>query len=79
MADSGSWSCVVDRLRAVTEGEFIIGGELGRGGMAAVFLAYDVKLNRRVAIKVMSPALLMGEGLVQRFTRSAKWTTCTSS
>jgi hypothetical protein len=71
MADSGSWSCVVDRLRAVTEGEFIIGGELGRGGMAAVFLAYDVKLNRRVAIKVMSPALLMGEGLVQRFMDEA--------
>src|SRR5262249_28491249 len=56
------WGPVVDRLRAATIGDYDIGYELGRGGMAAVFLAYDLALARHVAIKVMSPALLMGEG-----------------
>jgi serine/threonine protein kinase/alpha-tubulin suppressor-like RCC1 family protein/uncharacterized protein YjdB len=65
------WNLIVEKLRAATAGEFVIGGELGHGGMAAVFLGHDIKLNRRVAIKVMSPALLMGEGMVQRFVDEA--------
>ena len=39
--------------------------------MAAVFLAHDIALDRKVAIKVMSPGLLMGEGMVERFKREA--------
>ena len=66
------WGPVVDRLRAATIGEYDIGYELGRGGMAAVFLAYDLALARHVAIKVMSPALLMGEGMVERFRQEAR-------
>ena len=66
-----SWVPVVEKIRAGTAGELIIGGELGHGGMAAVFLAYDTRLNRRVAIKVMAPPLLMGQGLVQRFAEEA--------
>src|SRR5688500_9455055 len=31
--------------------------ELGRGGMATVFLAHDIRHNRRVAIKVLHPEL----------------------
>jgi eukaryotic-like serine/threonine-protein kinase len=73
MTDSldSTWTPILEKLRAATAGEFVIGGELGHGGMAAVFLAYDTRLNRRVAIKVMAPALLMGEGLVQRFANEA--------
>ena len=66
------WGPVVERLRAATIGEYDIGYELGRGGMAAVFLAYDLALARHVAIKVMSPALLMGEGMVERFRQEAR-------
>jgi eukaryotic-like serine/threonine-protein kinase len=65
------WAEVVQRLRRATHGEFEIGRELGRGGMAAVFLAHDVALDRKVAIKVMSPGLLMGEGMIERFKREA--------
>ncbi|HEU4525846.1 MAG TPA: protein kinase, partial [Gemmatimonadales bacterium] len=65
------WAEVVQRLRRATRGEFDIGQELGRGGMAAVFLAHDIALDRKVAIKVMSPGLLMGEGMIERFKREA--------
>jgi serine/threonine protein kinase len=62
---------IVERLRRATLGEFEIGRELGRGGMAVVFLAHEISLDRRVAIKVMSPGLLMGEGMVERFKHEA--------
>jgi serine/threonine protein kinase/uncharacterized protein YjdB len=70
--DSGSgWAEVVQRLRRATFGEFEIGAELGRGAMAAVFLAHEISLDRKVAIKVMSPGLLMDEGMAERFKREA--------
>ncbi|MBA2459475.1 MAG: protein kinase, partial [Gemmatimonadales bacterium] len=65
------WDEMVERLRRATLGEFEIGRELGRGGMAAVFLAHEISLDRKVAIKVMSPGLLMGEGMIERFRREA--------
>jgi len=70
--EAGSpWEVVLNRLRTVTSGEFEIGRELGRGGMAAVFLAQDLSLNRKVAIKVMAPGLMLGADMVQRFRREA--------
>jgi eukaryotic-like serine/threonine-protein kinase len=71
LSASSPWELVLARLRSVTGGEFEIGRELGRGGMAAVFLAQDLALNRRVAIKVMAPGLMLGEGMVQRFRQEA--------
>jgi len=66
-----TWAMVVERLREALAGEFDIEGELGRGGMAAVFRARELALNRRVAIKVMAPGLLLGEGMVERFRQEA--------
>lgn len=63
---------LLERLRAATRGEYDIFGELGRGGMATVYLAHEISLNRKVAIKVMSPAMVHGEGLVERFKREAR-------
>ncbi len=63
----------VDALRQATLGEYEILTELGRGGMATVYLAHDLPLDRKVAIKVLAPALLlMGEGMVERFKREAR-------
>ena len=60
-------------LRQVTVGDYEILSELGRGGMATVYLAHDIALDRKVAIKVMAPALMMmGEGMVERFKREAR-------
>lgn len=61
----------LDLLRQDTLGEFEILAELGRGGMATVYLAHDIPLDRKVAIKVMSAAL-MDEGLAERFRREAR-------
>ncbi len=59
-------------LQAATRRDYEILGELGRGGMATVYLAREIALNRKVAIKVLSPALVYGEGMVERFKREAR-------
>jgi serine/threonine-protein kinase len=66
------WLELLQKLRSATLGEYEIKGELGRGGMAAVFLAHDLQLNRRVAIKVMLPGLTYGERMWDRFLAEAR-------
>ena len=56
------------RLRAVLADRYTIGRELGRGGMAIVFLAQDQKHHRQVAIKVLKPELAAALGR-DRFLR----------
>jgi serine/threonine protein kinase len=63
---------LLERLRDATLGVYEIHGELGRGGMATVFLAHEISLDRKVAIKVMSPAMVHGDGMVERFKREAR-------
>lgn len=63
---------LLDRVRAATADEYVIEGELARGGMAAVFLARDIALDRRVAIKVMLPDLMGVAGSQDRFVVEAR-------
>jgi serine/threonine protein kinase len=63
---------LLEALREATLGEYEVLGELGRGGMATVYLAHDIALDRKVAIKVMSPTLMAGEGTAERFKREAR-------
>ncbi len=47
----------VVRLNTALEGRYAIERELGEGGMATVFLADDLKHERKVALKVLKPEL----------------------
>ncbi len=59
-------------LRGKTLGSYQIGEELGRGGMAVVYRAYQPSLNRYVAIKVLPPQLAFDRQFVERFLREAR-------
>src|SRR6184192_706989 len=56
------------QLRAALAGQYTIERELGRGGMATVYLAHDRKHGRPVAIKVLAPELAAAVGR-ERFLR----------
>src|SRR3989441_283324 len=59
-------------LREETAGDYEIDRELARGGMGVVYVATEIQLRRRVAIKVLPPALTFGEGAIARFRREAR-------
>jgi hypothetical protein len=67
-----STDTLAELLTRATIGEYDIYGELGRGGMAAVYLALDLSLNRKVAIKTMLPDLVVKTDMVERFKREAQ-------
>lgn len=52
-------------------GRYVVMQELGRGGMGQVFAAQDTELDRMVALKVLSPAVL-AESSVETLVREAK-------
>jgi formylglycine-generating enzyme required for sulfatase activity len=62
---------VFDRLARALAGRYALTRELGRGGMATVYLATDVKLGRQVAIKVLAPAMRAYLG-GERFEREVR-------
>jgi len=52
-------------------GPYRIEALLGRGGMAAVYRAFDTRLQRHVALKLLYPQYLADPDIVQRFHREA--------
>jgi hypothetical protein len=64
---------MMDHLNAALEGRYHVERELGEGGMARVFLAEDLKHDRRVAIKVLKPELAAVVG-AERFLAEIKTT-----
>jgi len=60
-------------LRIALAGRYTIERELGRGGMATVYLARDVKHDRPVALKVLRPELAASLG-AERFLREIQVT-----
>jgi eukaryotic-like serine/threonine-protein kinase len=60
---------LVDRL---LDGRYAVEQRLAHGGMSTVYLATDTRLGRRVAVKVMQPALAEDPDFVARFNREAR-------
>ncbi len=53
-------------------GDFQIMRKLGRGGMADVYAARQISLNRDVALKVLRPEFARDKDYIQRFRREAR-------
>ena len=66
-----------DRLTAALADRYRIERELGAGGMATVYLAEDLKHDRKVAIKVLKPELAAVLG-AERFVQEIKTTAALS-
>ena len=63
----------LDRLTAALADRYWIERELGQGGMATVYLAQDLKHDRKVALKVLRPELAAVLG-AERFVQEIKTT-----
>ena len=61
----------LERLRASLADRYRLERELGQGGMATVYLAHDLKHDRKVAIKVLRPELAAVIG-AERFLREIR-------
>jgi eukaryotic-like serine/threonine-protein kinase len=57
---------------ALIDGRYEIEAELGVGGMGIVYLARDVGLDRRVAVKVIAPTWARDSNIAQRFQQEAR-------
>jgi serine/threonine protein kinase len=55
-----------------TLGHYQITEKLGAGGMGEVYKARDTRLDRTVALKILSPSATPGADLRQRFEREAR-------
>ncbi|MBW8838384.1 MAG: serine/threonine protein kinase, partial [Gemmatimonadetes bacterium] len=64
---------LTDRLSAAVADRYRIERELGSGGMATVYLAQDIKHDRKVALKVLKPELAAVLG-AERFVVEIKTT-----
>jgi len=62
-----------NQLQAILDGSYEIEREIGRGGMATVYLARDIKHDRRVALKLLDPDLGAVLG-IERFLAEIKVT-----
>ncbi len=63
----------INRIKRALEDHYALDREIGRGGMATVYLARDLKHDRKVAIKVLRPELAAHLG-TERFLREVQLT-----
>ncbi len=62
-----------EKLQAALAGRYVVEHELGTGGKATVYLADDLKHDRKVAVKVLRPELAAVLG-AERFVQEIKTT-----
>lgn len=59
-------------IGTIVDGRYQVRSLLAKGGMATVYVAMDLRLERTVALKVMHPHLAHDQAFVARFQREAK-------
>jgi serine/threonine-protein kinase len=57
---------------SILNGRYQLEKKIGQGGFAQVFLATDLLLERRVALKVLNPELIGDGDFLERFSREAR-------
>ncbi len=71
MSDESPWPAAGFPAGARVAG-YRLDEQIGRGGMAVVYRAYDLQLDRQVALKILDPALAQDSEFQQRFIRESK-------
>ena len=72
MNESPGFDALFLAFQEAVAGQYSLQRELGRGGMAVVYLARDLRLDRSVAIKLLPPELAAHAKLRDRFMREAR-------
>jgi eukaryotic-like serine/threonine-protein kinase len=78
--DSSVLSCTQDGseltfsmpVERTVEGRYRLERLIGKGGMGAVYEATDLRLNRRVAVKILSSSMFGNRDALRRFEREAQ-------
>lgn len=63
---------MVDQIGRVLDGRYRLIAPVGAGASGRVFLADDVRLRRRVAVKILHPSLADDQGFLRRFQAEAQ-------
>ncbi|MEY3089129.1 MAG: hypothetical protein RLZZ208_397, partial [Actinomycetota bacterium] len=61
-----------DLTGELIDGRYKLNRIVAAGGMATIYAALDLRLDRQVAVKIMHPHLAQDEKFVERFIREAK-------
>jgi predicted ATPase/serine/threonine protein kinase len=71
---AAGWLAQQEEAKAVTGriGAYEVLSMIGRGGMGEVYLAQDTRLGRKVAVKLLRPALTSNRDAVRRFEQEAR-------
>ncbi len=61
-----------DLTGEIIDGRYKLTRIVASGGMATIYAATDLRLDRSIAVKIMHPHLAQDEKFVERFIREAK-------
>ncbi len=71
-ADPGSEDAARVPLSPLPKSRYLVGEEIGHGGMGVVYEAWDSQLQRRIAIKLLRHEERVKQGSLPRFFREAR-------